>query len=219
MNENNLRGTATVQREPVSSAMTNKGQAENCHVGTNAPAGRPGLLLDRDGVVNIDSGYVATAERCRFLPGVFTLARRAFDRGFAVVIVTNQSGVARGYYTEEQYFVFAAWVADRFAAEGVPLAGQFHCPYHADAVSERYRRDSYWRKPNPGMIRQAARTLRLELARSVMLGDHVGDLLAARAAGVGVRVLVGRDGGGIEPGLADFVVPEPGALIRRLGWN
>lgn len=203
----------------VSNAMTNGRQDRNHHNHCAAAAGQPALLLDRDGVVNVDSGYVATAERCRFLPGVFTLARRAFDRGYAVVIVTNQSGVARGYYSENQYRAFARWIADRFAAEGAPLAGQYHCPYHVDAAVDRYRRDSYWRKPNPGMIVEAARSLRLDLARSMMLGDHAGDLEAARAAGVGLRVLVGRDTPGLAPGLADHVVAEPGALVRWLGWD
>ncbi|OYD82302.1 D-glycero-alpha-D-manno-heptose-1,7-bisphosphate 7-phosphatase [Azospirillum brasilense] len=146
------------------------------------------LLLDRDGVVNVDHGYVVERERFVFVDGIFELARHAADRGFRVVIVTNQSGIARGYYTEAAFLELSEWMRAAFREHGVELAGLFHCPYHPKGPVARYTRDSFWRKPNPGMILDAARRLDLNLSRSVFLGDQATDMQAALTAGVGLRV-------------------------------
>ncbi|MBK3732881.1 D-glycero-beta-D-manno-heptose 1,7-bisphosphate 7-phosphatase [Azospirillum brasilense] len=146
------------------------------------------LLLDRDGVVNVDHGYVVERERFVFVDGIFELARHAVDRGFRVVIVTNQSGIARGYYTEAAFLELSEWMRAAFREHGVELAGLFHCPYHPKGPVARYTRDSFWRKPNPGMILDAARRLDLDLSRSVFLGDQATDMQAALTAGVGLRV-------------------------------
>ncbi|WP_188261054.1 D-glycero-alpha-D-manno-heptose-1,7-bisphosphate 7-phosphatase [Azospirillum tabaci] len=146
------------------------------------------LLLDRDGVVNVDHGYVVERERFAFMDGIFDLTRHAVDRGFRVVVVTNQSGIARGYYTETAFLDLSQWMCAVFRERGVELAGLFHCPYHPKGPVARYTRDSFWRKPNPGMILDAARRLDLGLSRSVFLGDQATDMQAALAAGVGLRV-------------------------------
>ncbi len=150
----------------------------------------PALFLDRDGVINVDHGYVVTHDRFQFMDGIFDLARAAIDQGYRVAVITNQSGIARGYFTEPEFLAFSAWMATVFAARGVDLAGIFHCPYHAAGPVGRYARESFWRKPAPGMILEAARRLDLDLARSVFVGDQPTDMAAARAAGVGLRVLV-----------------------------
>ncbi len=154
-------------------------------------SGRRALLLDRDGVINRDHGYVATRERFEFTCGIFTLTRRAVDRGYAVAVITNQAGIARGYYPESQFFALSRWMTDEFRREGVDLAGVFHCPYFANGDVPAYRRDSFWRKPAPGMILEAAQRLQLDLARSIFVGDQPTDMAAAAAAGVGTRVLIG----------------------------
>lgn len=148
------------------------------------------LLLDRDGVVNVDHGYVAAREDFVFLDGVFDLARHAVDRGYRVAVITNQSGLARGYFTEDAFHELTAWMRGQFRARGVDLAGVFHCPYHRDGTVERFARDSFWRKPNPGMILEAARRLDLDLAGSAFVGDQPTDMEAGRAAGVGIRALL-----------------------------
>lgn len=148
------------------------------------------LLLDRDGVVNVDHGYVFERKRFVFMDGVFALARHAVDRGLRIAVITNQSGIARGLYTEAAFLELSAWMGGEFRRHGVELSGIFHCPYHRGGVVERYARDSFWRKPNPGMILEAARRLDLDLARSVFLGDQATDMEAARAAGVGLRALL-----------------------------
>jgi D-glycero-D-manno-heptose 1,7-bisphosphate phosphatase len=171
------------------------------------------LLLDRDGVVNIDHGYVGSRDRFTFLEGIFDLTRHAVDRGYRVVVVTNQSGIARGLYTEESFHALSAWMEQEFAAKGVALAGVFHCPHHPDAVIPAYRRESFWRKPAPGMILEAARRLDLDLPRSVFLGDQETDMRAARAAGVGLRALCGD---GPATGDPDIVLRHPVELIPYL---
>jgi D-glycero-D-manno-heptose 1,7-bisphosphate phosphatase len=148
------------------------------------------LLLDRDGVVNIDHGYVGTVERFAFMDGILPLARRAVDLGYRIAIATNQSGIARGRYDEAGFQALTGWMAERFAAAGAPLAAVFHCPYLAGAALPAYDRDSVWRKPAPGMILEAQRHLGLDLARSVFIGDQPTDMAAARAAGVGQRLLL-----------------------------
>ena len=173
-------------------------------------SGRPALLLDRDGVVNIDHGYVATCERFEFADGIFALARRAVDCGYTVAVITNQAGIARGYYPEAQFLALSRWMAGEFAGHGVDLAGIFHCPYFEQAAVPAYRRDSFWRKPAPGMILEAARRLGLDLPRSIFLGDQPTDMAAA--AGIATRVLIG-DG---APGAATLTIRRLEDLTERL---
>jgi D-glycero-D-manno-heptose 1,7-bisphosphate phosphatase len=148
------------------------------------------LFLDRDGVVNRDTGYVHRVEDFVFVPPIFDLARRARGAGYRLVVITNQAGIARGLYTEADYRALTAWMEARFAAEGAPLDAVYHCPYHPTAGLGRYRRDHAWRKPKPGMILEAERRLKLDLPGSILIGDRETDIEAARGAGVGTAVLL-----------------------------
>lgn len=174
------------------------------------------LLLDRDGVVNVDRGYVGDIGGFTFVDGIFALARHAVDRGFRIAIITNQSGIARGYFTEAEFLELSGWMREMFMARGVPLAGIFHCPYHRDGVVARYARDSFWRKPNPGMILEAARRLDLSLSRSVFLGDQPTDMEAARTAGVEQRVLLSSKSDSIGQAAATSVICHHTELISAL---
>ncbi|MGY0834643.1 D-glycero-alpha-D-manno-heptose-1,7-bisphosphate 7-phosphatase [Azospirillum argentinense] len=172
------------------------------------------LLLDRDGVVNIDHGYVGARDRFTFVDGIFDLARLAADRGFRIAVITNQSGIARGYFTESAFLELSGWMCGEFRSHGIDIAGVFHCPYHPDARVPGYARDSFWRKPNPGMILEAARRLDLDLGRSVFLGDQPTDMEAARAAGVGRRALLSDSGE--AGGAATLTVKRPADLRPHL---
>lgn len=174
---------------------------------------QPALFLDRDGVINVDHGYVSRREDFSFVPGIFALARHACDRGYRVAVITNQSGIARGYFSDADFHRLSAWMAARFADHGVALAGVFHCPYLAGAPVAGYDRDSFWRKPNPGMILESQRRLGLDLARSVFVGDQPTDMAAARAAGVGARVLIG---GKTSPH-ATATAADPAGALALLG--
>ena len=147
-----------------------------------------GLILDRDGVVNEDSGYLHRVEECRFVDGIFELTAAFAARGFAIVIATNQSGIGRGFYTEADFERLMAWMTGEFARAGVTIAGVYHCPDHPTEGIGRYRRANPWRKPGPGMLLQAARDLDLDLARSWTVGDQMSDIEAGRAAGVSTLV-------------------------------
>ncbi|HYD30785.1 MAG TPA: HAD family hydrolase [Azospirillaceae bacterium] len=175
------------------------------------------LLLDRDGVINIDHGYVHTRDQFEFRPGIVKLTRLAQDLGYRVIVITNQSGIARGYYTEAQFCDLTAWMRGEFARRGADIAAVYHCPYHRAGTGNGFDRDSFWRKPNPGMILEAAGAFGLHLGRSIFLGDQPTDMAAARAAAVGIRVLLGQ--AGTQAGAAadaDLVVSEIDEFTRRL---
>ena len=153
----------------------------------------PALFLDRDGVVNVDHGYVCTPDRFELVDGIDDLCRRFATAGYRIVIVTNQAGIGRGYYTVEQFLTFTAWMVGSFATRGIEIARVYHCPFHPTEGIGNYRRDSYDRKPNPGMLFRARDELALDLAGSVLVGDKASDIEAARAAGVGHPVLFDPD--------------------------
>jgi D-glycero-D-manno-heptose 1,7-bisphosphate phosphatase len=151
---------------------------------------RPALFLDRDGVINHDNGYVHRITDCRFIDGIFDLAADFSARGYAIVIVTNQSGIGRGFFSEEDFVVLMDWMTHEFVRAHAPIAGVYHCPYHPTEGIGRYRVESFWRKPQPGMLLQAAKDLNLDLGASWSLGDRMQDVEAGRAAGVGMLVLL-----------------------------
>lgn len=155
-----------------------------------AAAPRPALFLDRDGVVNVNHGYVHRAEDTAFVPGIFELCRSAQALGCALVIVTNQAGIARGHYSAAQYHAYSGWLRGAMAAQGVLLDGIYHCPHHPEFGVGTCRRACACRKPAPGMILQAARDLDLDRARSALLGDSASDSEAGRRAGVGLLMLL-----------------------------
>jgi D-glycero-D-manno-heptose 1,7-bisphosphate phosphatase len=156
---------------------------------TNIPP-RPALFLDRDGIINVDHGYVHRREQFEFVPGIFELTRYAADVGVPVVVVTNQAGIGRGLFDEAAFQDITRWMCERFAAERAPVAKVYHCPYHPEFGLGAYRLDHPWRKPRPGMLLQAAADLGLDLPASAIVGDALSDIAAAAAAGVGLRILV-----------------------------
>jgi len=152
---------------------------------------RRALFLDRDGVINVDHGYVHRVDRFEFVSGIFDLVRFwTNELQQPVVVATNQSGIGRGYFDERAYADLTHWMCERFAAERAPLARVYHCPYHPQHGIGEYRRDHPWRKPNPGMFLQAASDLDLDLAQSALVGDRMSDIAAAVAAGIGLRILL-----------------------------
>ena len=157
-------------------------------------AGRPAAFLDRDGVINIDHGYVARIEDFEFVPGTLDAGRALAQRGFALVVITNQSVIGRGLYSEADYQRLTVWMRAQFAAAGAALAGVYHCPHHPTDAHGIYRVECDCRKPAPGMLLRAAADLDLDLERSMLFGDKRSDLQAAFTAGVPHRILLGTDG-------------------------
>lgn len=152
--------------------------------------GQKALFLDRDGIINVDHGYVGSADRFQFQDGIFALLRYAQGNGYRLVVITNQAGVARGYYTADDFAALTCHMLAEFVREGIMIDLVMCCFEHPEGKVAPYTRQSYWRKPNPGMILDAAQRLNLDLEQSVFLGDQPTDMQAARAAGVGSRLLL-----------------------------
>ena len=146
---------------------------------------RPAAFLDRDGVLIVDSGYPHRLDQLVLIPGAAEAVTRLNDAGYVTVIVTNQSGVARGMFSEETMHGFNALLVARLAEAGARIDAVYACPFHAEAADDRYRHpDHPDRKPNPGMLLKAIAEHDLDPARSLMIGDQASDMEAARRAGV-----------------------------------
>ena len=154
----------------------------------------PGAFLDRDGVLIEDSGYPHRDEELKLIPGAAAAVRRLNAAGYLTAIVTNQSGVARGLFDEDRMHAFNALLLQRLADDGARIDAVYACPFHADAVVERYRHpDHPDRKPNPGMILRAVAEHGIDPARSILIGDRDSDMEAARRAGVEGLLFEGGD--------------------------
>jgi D-glycero-D-manno-heptose 1,7-bisphosphate phosphatase len=154
---------------------------------------QPALFLDRDGVINVEKNYVHRIEDFEFVPGIFELCAVATELGLCPVVVTNQAGIGRGYYTEADFQALTTWMLERFRERGIEIGAVYHCPYHPTAGVGEYRRESFDRKPNPGMFLRARDELGLDMAGSILVGDKASDIEAGRAAGVGTLIKLTDD--------------------------
>ena len=161
---------------------------------------RPALFLDRDGVCNVDHGWVGTRERFEWMPGATDAIRLAHQRGCHVFLVTNQSGVARGFYSEADVQALHGWMLEQSLQAGGTLDDVRYCPFHPDAAVPEYRQAHPWRKPAPGMVLDLIRAWGLDPARCALVGDQPTDIQAAAAAGIQGHAFSGGN-------LADFVLP------------
>ena len=149
---------------------------------------KPALLLDRDGTLNVDRGWVHRPEDFAWVEGAREAIRWANDRGLLVLVITNQAGIARGLYTEADFRAFTAWIDAELAAAGAHVDATYHCPHHPTEGQGEYRRLCRCRKPGPGLIERALAEWTFDPSRSVLVGDAAHDLEAAAAAGLrGVR--------------------------------
>ena len=140
---------------------------------------KPALFLDRDGVINIEKNYLHKKEDFEFIDGIFDLCKAYQDKGYYLVIVTNQSGIARGYYTEADFANLTFWMLGEFAKRGINIDQVYHCPHHPDISGE-----CDCRKPKPGMLVHAQKDLHIDMKSSILVGDSERDITAAHRAGV-----------------------------------
>lgn len=155
---------------------------------------RPAVFLDRDGVLNVDSGYPHLAEHLVWIEGARAAVRRINQAGYWAVVVTNQSGVGRGYFDEAAMDAFHGVMQRQLAQAGARIDAFYACPYHEAASVPRYRvADHPDRKPNPGMILRAFEDLPILRQGSFLVGDRDSDLAAARGAGLPGHLFAGGD--------------------------
>ena len=149
----------------------------------NLPSKTRALFLDRDGVVNEEVGSLHRPADVRWVEGILPLCLTAQSLGYKLVVVTNQAGIARGFYTQQDFDHLMQFMRAELQREGITLDAVYHCPYHPEGIGE-YRRDHEDRKPSPGMLLRAARDLSLDLSQSILIGDRCSDIAAANAVGL-----------------------------------
>lgn len=176
---------------------------------------QPALFLDRDGVINVDSGYIWRTEDFIFNDGVFEACQAARDMGYLLVVVTNQAGIGRGLYSEKDFHALSDWMVERFREHDVEIARVYFSPTHPEEGIGVYRRESPDRKPGPGMLLKARDAFGIDMARSAIVGDRETDILAGINGGVGTRILV--EGAEEDPSSsrADVVVKS---LAEAVAW-
>ncbi len=143
------------------------------------------LFLDRDGVINKEKNYLYKVKDFEFIDGVFETCRYFLSLDYHIIIITNQSGIARGMYTENDYRVLTKWMIERFKSEHIMIAGVFHCPHHP-----RFSSPCDCRKPAPGLLLKASLELGIDFSKSILVGDKECDMQAAKAAGIPLRIKV-----------------------------
>lgn len=151
--------------------------------------GRPALFLDRDGIINVDRGYVHKKQDFKFIDGIFELCRRAKALGYWIFVITNQSGIGRGYYTESQFNTLSEWMETKFRDQNVSIDQVYFCPHHVEATIDVYKKECHCRKPNPGMIVRATKDYKIDLPNSILLGDKLTDIQAGQRAGILTNIL------------------------------
>jgi len=142
------------------------------------------LFLDRDGVINIDKGYVHKIEDFEFIDGIFDICEFFQKEGFLIFIITNQAGIARSYYSEKIFQYLTNWMLKEFEKRGINITKVYYCPHHPDFTGK-----CKCRKPNPGMILTAKKEFDIDLENSILIGDKISDIEAGKNAGIGLNIL------------------------------
>ncbi|MEN6568228.1 MAG: D-glycero-beta-D-manno-heptose 1,7-bisphosphate 7-phosphatase [Veillonellales bacterium] len=145
---------------------------------------KPAVFFDRDGVLNIDHGYVYRSEDFEWMPGAIAAIKHFNDQGCLVFVITNQSGIARGYYTEQDFQKLNEFMERELAKHNARIDAFYYCPHHKDGIIPQYTKDCTCRKPQPGMLLKAMEEWPVDKDQSILIGDKPSDMEAAQAAGI-----------------------------------
>ena len=148
------------------------------------------VFLDRDGVINKEVGYLHKIEDFEFTYRCIDALKKILQTEYQIIIITNQAGIAKGYFTEEEYQLFTDLYLKRLFIKGIDILDVFYCPNHINGVIPKYTKDCIYRKPKPGMIIEAQKKYNINLEESILVGDKLTDILAGKAAGLGKNILV-----------------------------
>ncbi len=151
---------------------------------------RKALFLDRDGIVNTDKEYVYKIEDFIFVDGIFDLCKFYSKNGYLIFIITNQAGIGRGYYGEDDYLKLTKWMRGEFKKNKIEISDVRYCPHHSEYGVGKYKIDCECRKPKPGMILDIARDYNIDLAGSVLIGDKTSDIQAGKCSMIGKNILI-----------------------------
>ena len=176
------------------------------------------VFLDRDGTIIEDVGYLGECSKVKFLPRASEAIKLLNERGFKVIIATNQAGVARGYFTEETLKEINGYIQDSLSKQGALIDRIYYCPHHVEGIIDEYRKECHWRKPNPGMLEEAAGEFGIDLTESFVIGDKMTDIEAGYRAGCKTILLAdkGSSNGGVETALTpDYVAAD---LYKAVRW-
>jgi D-glycero-D-manno-heptose 1,7-bisphosphate phosphatase len=150
------------------------------------------LFLDRDGVINIDHGYVHKKENFNFIDGIFDLVKMANKHHFKVIVVTNQAGIARGLYSEDDFNVLTEWMISEFNKNNAYIDKVYFSPYHPTEGRGNYKQDHISRKPKPGMLLNSKEDFDIDFSRSMLIGDKYSDIQSGMSVGMGLNLLLSR---------------------------
>jgi D-glycero-D-manno-heptose 1,7-bisphosphate phosphatase len=148
------------------------------------------LFLDRDGIINEDSAYVYRSQEFIFVDGIFELCRYFVNQGYRLFIITNQAGIGRGFYSENDFDKLMAWVSEEFAKQNIVIEKSYYCPHHPIAGIGHYKTNCNCRKPEAGMLLAAAKEFDLDLSESLLIGDKTCDIEAGKRAGLKKSYLI-----------------------------
>ena len=166
---------------------------------------RKALFLDRDGVINIDYGYVHKVKAFKFIEGIFELTRLASSRDYVICVVTNQAGIARGYYSESDFKLLNNWMCNEFKLEGVTIDKVYYSPYHPVHGIGKYKKNHITRKPESGMFNQAISDFNIDAQASISIGYKVTDIQAGYSAGIGKNLYLGVEDISNKKGIGNYL--------------
>ena len=176
------------------------------------------VFLDRDGTIIEDVGYLNECSKIRFLPRVSEAIRLLNENGFKVIIATNQSGVARGFFTEETVREINRYIQESLAKQGALIDKTYYCPYHIEGTIKEYKKECHCRKPNPGMMEEAAGEFGIDLKNSFVIGDKISDIEAGHRAECKTILLANKMSPGREKEITSMPHHIATDLYKAVKW-